>query len=91
MLPVVDPDGASTFRQVIAFSLLLIPVSLLPTFYGMAGNLYAWGISILGVGMLLIGANLYRSHSIQDAKRLLRASVIYLPLFFALILGDRSF
>jgi heme O synthase-like polyprenyltransferase len=41
--------------------------------------------------MLLIGVNLYRSHSVQDAKKLLRASVIYLPLFFALILGDRSF
>jgi heme O synthase-like polyprenyltransferase len=57
----------------------------------MAGQFYAWGISILGLGMLAIGISLYRTHSVQDAKRLLRASVIYLPLFFALILGDRSF
>lgn len=91
MLPVVEPDGLSTFRQVIAFSIVLLPVSLLPTFYGMAGQFYAWGISLLGLVMLAIGINLYRSHSVQDAKKLLRASVIYLPLFFALILGDRSF
>jgi heme O synthase-like polyprenyltransferase len=57
----------------------------------MAGQFYAWGMSILGLGMLAIGINLYRSHSVQDAKKLLRASVIYLPLFFALILADRSF
>lgn len=91
MLPNVDPSGLSTFRQVIAFSVVLLPVSLLPTFCGMAGQFYAWGISILGIGMLAIGINLYRSHSVLDAKKLLRASVIYLPLFFALILGDRSF
>ena len=91
MLPVVDPDGESTFRQVIAFSIVLLPVSLLPVFYGMAGQFYGWGISILGVGMLSIGVSLYRTHSVQDAKKLLRASVIYLPLFFALILGDRAF
>lgn len=91
MLPVVDPDGRSTFRQVIWFSLALLPVSLLPTFCGMAGMVYGWGIAILGIVMLMIGLNLQKSHSIQDAKRLLRASVIYLPLFFILILCDCSF
>lgn len=91
MLPVVDPDGRSTFRQVIWFSLALLPVSLLPTFCGMAGMVYGWGIAILGISMLIIGLNLQKSHSIQDAKRLLRASVIYLPLFFILILCDCSF
>ena len=91
MLPVVEPDGRSTFRQVIGFSLLLLPVSLLPTFCGMAGQVYAWGIFGLGLSMLVIGWNLFKSHSVQDAKRLLRASVIYLLLFFKLILCDRSF
>lgn len=91
MLPVVEPDGQSTFRQVMAFSIVLIPVSLLPTMYGMAGQFYAWGVAALGLFMLVVGYNLYRSHSVQDAKKLLRVSVIYLPLFFALILGDRSF
>lgn len=91
MLPVVEPDGRSTFRQVLGFSLLLIPVSLLPTAYGMAGQVYGWGILALGLSMLFIGWNLFKSHSVQDAKKLLRASVIYLPLFFILILCDRSF
>lgn len=91
MLPVVDPDGGSTFRQVIWFSVALLPVSLLPTYFGMAGMVYGWGIAILGIVMLMIGLNLQKSRSVQDAKRLLRASVIYLPLFFILILCDCSF
>ena len=91
MLPVVEPDGLSTFRQVIGFSLLLLPVSLLPAFFGMAGPIYAWGMFGLGLSMLIFGWNLFKSHSVQDAKKLLRASVIYLPLFFILILCDRSF
>jgi heme O synthase-like polyprenyltransferase len=57
----------------------------------MAGQVYAWGMLGLGLSMLIIGWNLFKSHSVQDAKKLLRASVIYLPLFFILILCDRSF
>ena len=90
MLPVVHPDGRSTFNQIIGFSIILIPISLLPVLSGMAGALYGWGMGILGVGMLAMGIQLARTKSVQDAKALLKASVIYLPLFFALILGDRS-
>jgi protoheme IX farnesyltransferase len=91
MLPVVEPDGSSTFRQVVWFSVALIPVSLLPGYFGMAGALYSWGMGILGLIMLAIGVNVARTRSVQDARKLLKASVIYLPLFFALILGDSSF
>ena len=90
MLPVVYPDGKRTFRQVIGFSIALIPISLLPFITGMAGELYACGIGILGLIFLGIGINLWRTRSVQDAKLLLRASIIYSPLFFLLILGDRS-
>jgi protoheme IX farnesyltransferase len=91
MLPVVEPDGVSTFRQVVAFSVILIPASLLPVVMGMAGYWYGIGITILGLIMLGVGVNLRRSRSVQDARLLLRTSVIYLPLFFVLILGDSGF
>jgi len=90
MLPVVYPDGVRTFRQTVGFSLLLLPVSLLPFYCGMAGMVYAWGIAILGLVMLGFGVKLWRSRSVQDARTLLQVSVIYLPLFFALILCDSS-
>lgn len=91
MLPVVHPDGRSTFNQVIGFSIILIPISILPSLMGIAGPFYAWGMALLGIVMLAIGIRFARTRSVQDAKLLLRASVIYLPLFFMLILGDRSF
>lgn len=90
MLPVVEPDGLSTFRQVVWFSVALVPISLLPSFMGIAGSVYMWGIGALGVTMLLYGMKLARTHSVQDAQKLLRFSIIYLPLFFLLILGDRA-
>ena len=91
MLPVVHPDGRSTFNQVIGFSIILIPISLMPVLAGMAGAFYAWGMAILGLVMLGIGIKFARTRSAQDAKLLLKASVIYLPLFFILILGDSTF
>jgi protoheme IX farnesyltransferase len=88
MLPVVEPDGESTFRQIIWFSAVLIPASLLPTFIGMAGWGYAAGMLIAGIMMMQYGLQVARTRSNQDAKRLLRASIVYLPVFFILILVD---
>jgi len=90
MLPVVYPDGVRTFRQIVGFSILLVPVSLLPYFYNMAGPTYGGGMLILSLGMLAVGLKAWRSHSVADARALLQASVIYLPLFFALILCDST-
>lgn len=91
MLPVVHPDGLSTFRQIIVYSALLIPISLLPTIIGMSGSVYFWGALLMGVGLLATGALLAFTRSVVDARRLLRASVIYLPLLLVLIVSDKGF
>ena len=39
MLPVVEPDGESTARRILLFSLVLIPISLMPKYLAMAGNI----------------------------------------------------
>jgi protoheme IX farnesyltransferase len=90
MLPVVHPDGIRTFRQTLGFSILMIPVSLLPYCYGIAGEVYAVGVTLLGVWMLMSSIKVWRSHTVADARALLKVSVIYLPLFFALLLCDSS-
>ncbi len=91
MLPVVYPDGMSTFRQINIFSLVLIPVSLLPTVIGMSGKIYFFGALILGVILWGIGRSLSRYRSFQAARQLLQASVAYLPLLLFLIILDVSF
>lgn len=91
MLPCVEPDGESTFRQIIWTSVFLIPISLLPTVLGMSGYVYFYGALVLGLALLAAGIAVSRTKSLPDAKRLLRASVIYLPLLLALIVTDAGF
>lgn len=88
MLPVVEPDGKSTFRQIVLFSILLIPVSLLPTVIGLSGHVYFLGALVLGGWMLFRGMVLAWSGSVADARRVLTASVVYLPVLLGLILAD---
>ncbi len=70
MLPVVEPDGKSTGRQILLYSLALIPVSLLPTFLGMSGRLYFAGALVLGVALLYVGV---AAGNVQDGARHCRA------------------
>ena len=91
MLPVVDPSGASTFRQTILFAVLLLGVSILPTAIGMTGRVYCVGALAMGLALLAVGALFARTKSFVDARRLLKASVIYLPLLLILIIIDAGF
>ncbi|NUM53676.1 MAG: protoheme IX farnesyltransferase [Candidatus Hydrogenedentes bacterium] len=92
MLPTEDPDGRRTFRQMLGFSALLIPVSLLPAWSGPheLGVVYFVGASILGALMFASCIPLVRTGSTTDARRVLRMSILYLPLLLALIAFDIS-
>ena len=95
MLPVVDSDGKSTVWRILAYSGALIPISVLPVAWGMAGRVYL-------VGALLMGAALFRvsvgiaypqlpataAASKPPARRLLRATILYLPALFALMMAN---
>jgi protoheme IX farnesyltransferase len=91
MLPVVDSDGRRTSRQMILTTLVLIPVSFLPVLAGSAGPLYLLGALALGLAFLARACDFTRSISIEDARRVLRASLIYLPGLLALLLLDRLY
>ena len=91
MLPVVEPDGKSTCWQIVGFSVLLIIFSVLPTFMELTGSLYLVGAVVLGVLFLASGLELSLSRSIPSARRVLKASVLYLPLLLALSVVDAGF
>jgi heme o synthase len=97
MLPVVEEDGRSTARRIVAYSLILIPLSLLPSFFGMAGRIYLVGALVLGVALLYFGARLAflkmpinSPRSKMMARHVLQATVIYLPLLFVLMMGNSA-
>jgi len=89
MLPRHDHDGRATVRQIIACTLALLPVSLIPAFTGHAGWVYLVGAGILGMGFLYYGARMAARRTNVLAKQLLMASIVYLPLVFALLMFDR--
>ncbi len=90
MLPVVDPDGPMLARQTIGFSLLMIPVSLIPTFIDMSGWLYFVGALVLGLMFLWYGIVFVRNKTQDTARTLMRFSLIYLPLLLIIIALDSA-
>lgn len=88
MLPVVEPDGKSTAFQTLAFTALLIPISILPTLLGITGWIYLTGALVSGIWFLVPAIAFFKSRSVQDARRVLMGSVYYIPLITAFIVID---
>jgi protoheme IX farnesyltransferase len=88
-LPVIDPDGESTNRQIVSHSAALLAVSLLPTLLGSAGPLYFVAAFVLGVVFLSYGIRLVLQSTRQRARQLLFASLIYLPVLLLVMALDR--
>jgi protoheme IX farnesyltransferase len=79
MLPVIDPDGGSTGRMIILYTAVLVPVTLIPARLGLAGFSYFWAALVLGMLFFTYGAFAAFYRTTANARRLLVASVLYLP------------
>ncbi|CAN5455840.1 heme o synthase [soil metagenome] len=89
MLPVVEPEGKVTAKQIVIFTVLLLPVSVAPFFIGLAGWIYLIGASLLGIWFLSASINAARAKTNEKARKLLLVSVIYLPLIFLLMVFNK--
>ena len=90
VLPVIDEVGTNTGLHVIANCLALLTVSLLPTLLGLTGAVYFWGALICGLAFFASGLLLAFQKSNRSARRLLHASILYLPLLFAFMFLDKA-
>ncbi len=95
MLPVVDSDGKSTVWRILAYSGALIPVSVLPVAMGMAGRVYLAGAILMGAALFRVSMGMAypqlpatAAASKAPARRLLRATIFYLPALFALMMAN---
>lgn len=86
MLPVVDSEGSLTGLQMVSYCLALVPVSLLPVLFRQAGPVYGAGAVLLGIGFTVAAVGFLREKSNANARRVLHASLVYLPLLLALLL-----
>ena len=85
MLPAVEEDGKITAQQIVIFTILLVPVSLAPFFFGISGLIYLIGASLLGLWFLIASIQTARAKTVEKARKLLLVSVIYLPIILALM------
>jgi protoheme IX farnesyltransferase len=89
LLPVIHPDGRSTGRQIITNCLALLAVGLLPTLVGLTGRVYFVAAFILGLVFLGYGVHMALTRTTEAARRLVYASLVYLPLIYLLMVVDK--
>jgi heme o synthase len=89
MLPVIEPDGKATARQIVGYTVALLPVSLLPTFLHFSGWIYLAGATVLGAWFLHASLAAAKQLDHKQSLRLLKVSVIYLPLLLGLMTLNR--
>jgi protoheme IX farnesyltransferase len=91
MLPVVSGRAATT-RQILIYSVLLVPISALPWALGFAGTVYAATAAICGVILVVLAFRLRRSSGAdrRAASRVFAFSIFHLFVLFAALLADHS-
>ena len=89
MLPVLDPRGDQTAENVASYSAALVAVSFLPVAVGLGGMLYLLVAVVLGTWFLICAFGFLRTRSGDQARRVLRASLVYLPVLLIALLVAR--
>lgn len=85
MLPVIEPDGKSTARQIVGYTIGLVIVSIMPTLLGFSGWIYFAGAIVLGAWFLHASLTTAKQMTREQARHLLKVSVMYLPLLLGLL------
>jgi protoheme IX farnesyltransferase len=91
MLPVVAGRAATT-RQILIYSILLFPISLLPWALGFAGAIYGVTAAVCGATFMALALRLVRSRAAdrRPARRLFAFSILYLFMLFAALLAGNG-
>lgn len=89
MLPVAEPDGASTVGETLFYTIVLVALSFTPSVLGLSGWIYGIGVAVLGGWFLHAAVAFYRSYSMRDARRVLRISIVYIPALVLFTILER--
>lgn len=89
MLPVIDPSGRRTFRQILITTMLLVPLGIVPAALGVSGLVYFAIAMLCGILFLAMALSLVLEPSRTTARRLFLASLVYLPVVLGAMVLDR--
>jgi len=90
LLPAKDGKSKASGFQIMAYSLALIPFSLMPWILGWTGIITLISASLLGVWFFYLSYKLYHSCETSDARKLMFASFVYLPIIQFIYVFDRT-
>ena len=87
MLPVVS-GVPETKRQILLYTLILLPVSLVPAWIGMASLIWGGVAAVMGVVFIALAINVWFDVTLRAPRRMFRFSLLYLSLLFAALIID---
>lgn len=89
MLPNIDATGSRTAQQSVSNTLALLLASLCPFAFHLSGKIYLVAALVLGSGYFWCAVRFARQLTAQRARQLFLASIIYLPLLIAALVGNK--
>jgi protoheme IX farnesyltransferase len=89
LLPAEKGPTRFTAVQGIMYSVLMIPVGILPYYAGMSGQLSMWILVAANLFMVIQSVRLYKEMNVKAARRVMFSSYIYLPIVFLALLADK--
>jgi heme o synthase len=89
LLPAKKGPTKFTAIQTIMYSVLMIPMGILPNYFGLTGEWSMWVVVICNLFMVLQSARLYKEMSVKAARRVMFSSYIYLPIVLLALLADK--
>ncbi len=90
MLSVIDPKGGTTGLMAVAYSFALLPVSLIPAYLRMTGQVYFWVALVLSLTFLVYAFLMARHKTLRHARGLFWFSITYLPVLFMVMVLDKA-
>jgi protoheme IX farnesyltransferase len=90
VLPVLDPQGVQTGRLMVGYTLTLNFAGLVPCALGIGGWLSGIGAVVLGILFLCSAYAFDRTPTTEQARRVLRTSLLFLPVLFLLLVLDSA-
>jgi len=89
LLPSDKGPTKFTALQALMYSVLMLPIGILPNYIGLTGDISMWILIASNVAMIIQCIRLYNSMDVKAARRVMFSSYIYLPIVYLALLWDK--
>ncbi len=89
LLPSAKGPTKFTALQAVMYSVLMIPIGILPYYFNMTGQLSLWIVLICNLFMVFQCVRLYKEMDVKAARRVMFSSYIYLPIVLLALLANK--